>query len=135
MRTIVLAILALLVHPFDVIASSGPVVHITREKQPDFIRVKSTRLQDGSTRFEITLTPNGGFRPGEAYILIREGERNRFTARLALAQTAGKDEWRIQAWADDDCVRDGRISISYHLTGGWTVSRNWSIALAEFAPK
>ena len=135
MRLTILSVLALLAIPFSALANAGPVVPVTKAKQPEFIKVDATRLQDGSTKFKITLMPHDEFKPADAYVQLKDGERVRFTARLVMAKEAGKDEWYVEAWADDKFVRDGRILITYGLTTGEMVSENWSVALSDFAPK
>jgi len=134
MQSAILTILVILTTPLVTFADAGFRVAVTKANQPEFIRVEATRLQDGSTRFVITLKPDNDSKPDWASVLIEDGERFRFTARLALDQEKGKDEWHIKAWADDDCVRNGRILITYGRTDGISASRNWSVAFAEFAP-
>ena len=134
MRTKAIAILVFLALPLSASADSGPVVPVTKEKQPEFIKVNSVRLKDGSTKFEVILKPYGGFKPDHAYLHLKDGERFKFTARLDMVKDAGKDQWRIEAWADDDSVQNGHILLSYgNTTGPSSVSRNWSIAFGEFA--
>jgi hypothetical protein len=98
------------------------------------MKVSSVRLKDGSTKFEVILKPYGGFKPDRAFLQLKDGERFRFSARLEMVKDTGKDQWRIEAWADDDSVQNGHILLSYgNTTGPSSVSKNWSIAFGEFA--
>lgn len=135
MRNTLLALVAFVALPLTASADSGPVVRVTKEKQPDFIKVNSVRLKDGSTKFEVILKPHRGFEPDRAYLQLKDGERFRFTARLAIVKETGKSHWCIEAWADDEMVRDGLILLSYSDTTGPAVTENWSIPFADFAVK